>query len=137
MKKLIVLIAATALIKSTFADIDRTQVSITPEFEVVEASKITQLKDSMEKDSNLVFTISYFYYVGLNSYDFNTIIEELGNGVWPTAENRVLTFSQTHYAYDEEFSHSYSGKRYIAIDQTGDEIRFMVFWINPVDRTKK
>lgn len=131
MKKSLFLILALVLVKITLATADTSPFNTSSHFEMVEVQKIYQLKDSLEVDSNLQFTISRFTYFELSNLELNSIIKDISNGIWPTYRNLGITYSETHYAYDESQSRMYVGKRYLAVKSNGYETEFIVFWVNP------
>lgn len=115
---------------SLFADTVPTP-AFSKQYEIVPFSKITQLQDSLQKDSLLEFTISQISYQNMDSVLLGRILEDIDSHTYPTQRNGFFQTGQTHYSYDEENKKVYTGKTYVSIERDNDVTSITIFWSNP------
>lgn len=133
-----ILIFAVLLALKTSADTIVTRTAYAKPCEQVSRTKIMALKDSLEKDSLMVFTIDNITYLDIDQLTLKKIINEISMNTTPTMENTVFYSRQTHYAYDEEKEKIYSGKTLYSIEEQFDGLlEITIFWVLPARNTER
>lgn len=122
MKRLIVLSLAMLLTVFVFSNSDTTN-GMQPGYKqvlIVDEATILKLKDSLEKDSLLQFSISNHFYSDYDQIELDSILLSLNNGVSPDFKNSMMVTGMTHYAWDESKKKIYDGGIYVAITTESD-----------------
>lgn len=131
MKRILFLFAVTIIARPIVADVDHSSGTYRCNFEIVDESKIIEKKKALELDSNLQFTITRFSYFDLSSVEFDSIINDIQAGYYPSSSKLVMDNEMTHFAYDEEQVKLYSGKTFIAVTNESLFMNFIVLWVKP------